>query len=83
MKKRNENILSVFIVKVSLNINEVILNDSEDLQIKKLTKNDNIVKLIENNDIVLSTKNNNIMKSINYNNFMNTIFEFFTHIITD
>ena len=83
IKKKNKNILSIFIVEVSLNVNEIILNDSEDVQMKKLIKNDNTIELIKNNDIVLSIKNNNIVKSINYDDLMNTTFESLTHMTID
>ena len=83
IKKKNENILFVFIVKVSFNTDKATLNDNENVQIKKLVKNNNIVKSMKNNNIILLTKNDDIMKSINYNDFMNTTFEFLTHMTTD
>ena len=83
MKKRNKNILFIFAVKVSCNVDETTLNDNKNVQIKKLIKNDNIVKLMKNNNIILLTKNSNTVKLINYNNLMNMTFEFFTYITID
>ena len=83
VKKRNKNILSAFTVEVLLNAVEIILNNDEDVQMKKSMKNNNIVKLTENDDIILLIKNSNIVKSINYNDLINITFEFFTHMTTD
>ena len=83
MKKRNENILFVFIIEVLFDADEATLNDDEDVQMKKSMKNSNIVELTENDDTVLLMKNDDTVKSINYNNFMNMTSEFLTHMITD
>ena len=83
MKKKNENILFMFTVKVSLNADEATLNDDENMQMKKSTENDNIVKLMKNDDTVLSTKNSDTVKLINYDDFINITFEFSAHMITD
>ena len=82
MKKRDEDILSASTVEISLNIDEVTLNDSENVQMKKSIKNDNIVKSIKNNNTVLSTENNNTVKSINYDDLMNMTSESLAHTIT-
>ena len=83
MKKRNEDILSMFTVEVSSNADEVTLDDSEDVQMKKSMKNSNTVESMKNDDIILSMKNDNTVESINYNDFMNMTFESFAHMITD
>ena len=83
VKKRDENILSIFIVEVSLDAVEATLDNSEDMQMKKSMKNNDTVELTENNDTILSMKNNNTVKSINYDDFMNMTSESFTHMITD
>ena len=83
MKKRDEDILFVFIIEVSFDANEATLNDNEDIQMKKSTENNDIVKSTKNNNTILSMKNDNTVKSINYNDLMNTTFESFTHMITD
>ena len=83
MKKRNEDILFVFIIEVSLNADEITLDNDENVQMKKSTENNDIVESTENNNTVLSTKNDNTVKSINYNDLMNMTFEFSAHTTTD
>ena len=83
MKKKDEDILSAFTVKVSLNADEATLNDSEDVQMKKSTKNSDTVESMKNNNTVLSMKNDDTVKSINYNDLMNTTSESLTHTTTD
>ena len=83
VKKNDEDILFMFTVEVSLNTNEVTLNNDEDVQMKKSTENNNIVKSTENDDTVLLTEINDIMKLINYNDFMNTTSESFTQMTID
>ena len=83
MKKKNKDILSVFTIEISFNVDEVTFDDNEDVQMKKSMKNNNIIKLIKNDNTVLSMKNSDIIKSINYNDFMNMTSEFFTHMIID
>ena len=83
VKKKDENILFMFIVKVLFNAVKATLNNNEDIQMKKSIKNNDIVKSIKNNNTVLSTKNDDIMKSINYNDLMNITSKFLAHMITD
>ena len=83
VKKKSKDILFAFTVKVSSDAVKATLNNSEDVQMKKLTKNNDIVESTENNDIVLSTENSNTVKSINYNDFMNTTSESLTHTTID
>ena len=83
VKKRDENILFVFTVEVSFNAAEATLDNDEDVQMKKLIKNNDTVESTKNNDTVLSTENSDTVKSINYNDLMNMTFEFFTHMTTD
>ena len=73
MKKRNENILFAFIIEVSLNADEAILDDSENVQIKKSTENSDTVESTKNNNIVLSTEND----------FMYMTSEFSAHMIIE
>ena len=83
MKKRDEDILFIFTVEVSFNTAEAILNNDENMQMKKSTKNNDTVKSMKNDDTVLLMKNDDTMKSINYNDLINMTFESFAHMITD
>ena len=83
VKKNDENILFMFTVEVSSDVNEITFNNSEDVQMKKLTENDDTVKSMKNDDIVLSTEINDIVKSINYDDFMNTTSESLAQMTID
>ena len=83
VKKRNEDILFMFTVKVLSDAIKVIFDNDENVQMKKSMKNSDTVKSMKNNNTVLLTENDDIVKSINYNNFMNMTSESFTHITID
>ena len=83
VKKSDENILFTFTVEVSFDVDEATLNNSEDVQMKKSTENDDIVESMKNDNTVLSTEINDTVKSINYDDFMNMTFESFAQMIID
>ena len=83
VKKRDENILFVFIIKVSFDATEATLNNDENMQMKKSTENNDIIESMKNDDIVLLTKNSDTVKLINYDDFMNMTSKFFAHMTTD
>ena len=70
VKKNDKDILFIFTVEVSFNADEATFNNDEDMQMKKSTKNDDIVKSMKNDNIILLTKTDDIVKSINYDDFM-------------